>query len=64
LDIQNRGLEYRAAVMEMASKKSHRRTDQTRPEWLDPRRKSGYLIEAAKRHLELSGSGKKLVTER
>src|SRR5260370_9017000 len=26
--------------------------------------KSGYLIEAAKRYLELSGCGKKLVTER
>ena len=61
---RQRDPEYRAAVMEMASSKVTEglaRLDQKG--WIHEE-KSGYLIEAAKRYLELSGCGKKLVTER
>ena len=61
---RQRDPEYRAAVMEMASSKITEglaRLDQKG--WIHEE-KSGYLIEAAKRYLELSGCGKKLVTER
>ena len=61
---RQRDPEYRAAVMEMASSKITEglaRLDQKG--WIHEE-KSGYLIEAARRYLELSGCGKKLVTER
>jgi conjugative relaxase-like TrwC/TraI family protein len=61
---RQRDPEYRAAVMEMASSRITEglaRLDQKG--WIHEE-KSGYLIEAAKRYLELSGSGEKLVTER
>jgi conjugative relaxase-like TrwC/TraI family protein len=61
---RQRDPEYRAAVMEMASSNvaaGLARLDQKG--WIHEE-KSGYLIEAAKRYLELSGCGKKLVTER
>ena len=61
---RQRDPEYRAAVMEMASSKvtaGLARLDQKG--WIHEE-KSGYLIEAAKRYLELSGCGRKLVTER
>jgi conjugative relaxase-like TrwC/TraI family protein len=61
---RQRDPEYRAAVMEMASSKVAEglaRLDQKG--WIHAE-KSGYLIEAAKRYLELSGGGRKLVTER
>ena len=61
---RQRDPEYRAAVMEMASSKVTEglaRLDQKG--WIHEE-KSGYLIEAARRYLELSGCGKKLVTER
>ncbi|HXO92761.1 MAG TPA: MobF family relaxase, partial [Candidatus Acidoferrum sp.] len=61
---RQRDPEYRAAVMEMAASKVTAglvRLDQK--SWIHEE-KAGYLIEAAKRYLELSGCGKKLVTER
>jgi hypothetical protein len=61
---RQRDPEYRAAVMEMASSKVTEglaRLDQKG--WIHEE-KSGYLIEAAKRYLELSEFGSKLVTER
>src|SRR5271165_4169219 len=61
---RQRDPEYRAAVMEMAASKvaaGLARLDQKG--WIHEE-KSGYLIEAAKRYLELSEFGDKLVTER
>src|SRR6202521_2190755 len=61
---RQRDPEYRAAVMEMASSKitaGLAKLDQKG--WIHEE-KSGYLIEAARRYMELSGCGKKLVTER
>src|SRR5271165_3940159 len=61
---RQRDPEYRAAVMEMASSNvaaGLTRLDQKG--WIHEE-KSGYLIEAAKRYLELSEFGDKLVTER
>jgi hypothetical protein len=61
---RQRDPEYRAAVMEMASSNvtaGLTRLDQKG--WIHEE-KSGYLIEATKRYLELSGCGRKLVTER
>ena len=61
---RQRDPEYRAAVMEMASSKvpaGLARLDQKG--WIHEE-KSAYLIEAAKRYLELSDCGKKLLAER
>ena len=61
---RQRDPEYRAAVMEMASSKVTEglaRLDQKG--WIHEE-KSGYLLKAAKRYLEVSEFGKKLVTER
>jgi phage/plasmid primase-like uncharacterized protein len=61
---RQRDPEYRAAVVEMASSKITKglaRLDQKG--WIHEE-KSGYLIEATRRYLELSVCGKKLVTER
>jgi ATP-dependent exoDNAse (exonuclease V) alpha subunit len=61
---RQRDPEYRAAVMEMASSKITEGLAKLDQKGWIHEEKSGYLIEAAKRYLELSGCGKKLVTER
>ena len=61
---RQRDLEYRAAVMEMASSNVTAGLARLDHKGWIHEEKSGYLIEATKRYLESSGCGKKLVTER
>src|SRR4030081_109658 len=61
---RQRDPEYRAAVMEMASSKLTEGLARLDQKGGSHAEKSGSLIEAARRYLELSGCGKKLVTER
>jgi hypothetical protein len=61
---RQRDPEYRAAVMDMAARRTREGLENLdRKGWIHEE-KSAYLIEAAKRYLELSEYGKKLVTER
>jgi len=61
---RQRDPEYRAAVMEMASSKVAEGLARLGAKGWIHEEKSAYLIEAAKRYLELGECGKKLVTER
>src|ERR1700719_750033 len=61
---RQRDPEYRAAVMVMASSNVTAGLARLDHKGWIHEEKSGYLIEAARRYLELSGCGKKLVTER
>src|SRR5215472_1098809 len=61
---RQRDPEYRAAVMEMASSKVAEGLARLEVKGWIHEEKSAYLIEAAKRYLELGEFGKKLVTER
>jgi AAA domain len=61
---RQRDPEYRAAVMEMASSKVTEGLARLGAKGWIHEEKSAYLIEAAKRYLELSEYGRKLVTER
>jgi ATP-dependent exoDNAse (exonuclease V) alpha subunit len=61
---RQRDPEYRAAVMDMAARRTKAGLDKLDQKGWIHEEKSGYLIAAAKRYLELSQYGRKLVTER
>src|SRR5208283_3697532 len=61
---RQRDPEYRAAVADMAARRTKEGLDKLDQKGWIHEEKSGYLIEAARRYLELSDYGRKLVTER
>src|SRR5208282_1416652 len=61
---RQRDPEYRAAVADMAARRTKEGLDKLDQKGWIHQEKSGYLIEAARRYLELSEYGRKLVTER
>src|SRR5208337_4861586 len=61
---RQRDPEYRAAVADMAARRTKEGLDKLDQKGWIHEEKSGYLIEAARRYLEVSKYGRKLVTER